>query len=222
MTYKHVLLTIYDLLPNEKPVFGNTEGICCITGKQGVGVKFEDWVPDTFTDYAYLKKGDIICNEAAFFFAQKNEYLQKMLRKGVVQTVRNYSVIVHNDTVHFCTKADKKKMYELICNGAEIVCLAESGQKHILFKHRIGFWQLENVNNIVPNVNTLQTLMQAGQTLLSLGFTQTECITGQYRYKLQHTHEFETWQQAEKTLAQYRGTMYFKMFAFLLHGADKD
>jgi len=32
-------------------IYGTTRGICRITGKQSIGVPFEKWVKDTFTDF---------------------------------------------------------------------------------------------------------------------------------------------------------------------------
>ena len=217
-----VISKVYNALPGEKPTYGSTQGTCRITGLQSVGVPFQKWVPDTFTDYPFLKPGDIVSNEAAYFFAEKNEHLQAILGKDNAQKVRSYSVIIHAGALHFCTKADKKRIYEMVCDGAELVCLAESGQKHILFKHRPGFWQLEGVNNITPDIPTLQMLMQTAHALMALGFTQTECITGHYAsYKLmKHPKPLSAIQEMdgyEAILKQHRGSAFFDFFSFILY-----
>lgn len=56
---KHVCEIMYDIAANNI-VYGDTTGICRITGKQSKGIAFEKWVRRTFTDFAYLKAGTII------------------------------------------------------------------------------------------------------------------------------------------------------------------
>jgi hypothetical protein len=63
-------------LSSQKPIIGNTKGICRITGKAAEGIPFSDWVKDTFTDHAYLYAGSIISNEAVFCFDEASELLQ--------------------------------------------------------------------------------------------------------------------------------------------------
>ena len=76
----HPTQTIYAIGGNNKQ-YGNTEGVCRITGQNSVGIKFEKWVKDTFTDHAYLKPGTIISNEAAFCFDEASEEVQKEVEK---------------------------------------------------------------------------------------------------------------------------------------------
>lgn len=221
----NAVLTVYNALPGEKPIYGTTPGTCRITGHPAVGIPFAKWVPDTFTDYPFLRPGEIVSNQAAYFFAESNQHLQTILGKDKPQKVRSYSVLMHGGKVHFCTKADKKRMYEMICDGAELVCLAESGQKHILFKHRVGFWQIENINNITPNIALLQRLMKAAHALIALGFTQTECISGQYAtYKFsKHPNPMQAiaeMQEYEAVLSAHRGSAFFDFFSFILYKPD--
>ncbi len=62
-------------------IYGNEKGICRITGKESTGLKFDDWVKDTFTDYASLYPGTIISNEALFCFEESSELIAKKVNK---------------------------------------------------------------------------------------------------------------------------------------------
>lgn len=192
-------------------------GVCRITGKQAVGVIFEKWVKDTFTDHGFLKPGTIISNEALFCFDEKSTIIQRMKGRDKHQKFRTYSHLVDASGSWLClTKADKPQMLKLICEGATLVCLSDSGQKHLLFKHRPGMWQLDDIF-IIPDVETLQFLHAKMMNMLALGFSQTEVITGHYlQYRIIQCG-LATWKQEEDTLKKYRGIPIFNFTAWLLY-----
>ena len=192
------------------------KGICRITGEESEGLNFSKWVKKTFTDYSYLKEGTIISNEALFCFEEKNKPLTEFLGKENLQKLRSYSIIV-TDKIHLVTKADKAKITYLLQENPQIVCLAESGQKHILFKHKIGFWQLEETNDIKPNLELFNKIMQTAQELLELGFSQTEIISGQYIQNRILKADIKVWKNLEDILKEYRGSKIFDFTTFLLH-----
>lgn len=159
--------------------YGNDSGICRITGISSVGIKFTDWVKKTFNDYDSLYSGDIISNEAAFCFDEASSIVQSKTGKDKLQRFRTYSHIVSNGVWHCLTKANKRDIFKLICDGAELVCLTDTGQKHILFKHKDGMWQLDDLF-VKPDITLLKELHFNMCELMNLKFSQTEIITGNY------------------------------------------
>src|SRR5690606_17378661 len=128
----HPCETIYYLGANRK-IYGTTPGTCRITGKEPTDTPFDKWVKETFTDHAYLKTGNIISNEAVFCFDESSEIIQKKTGRDKLQRYRTYAHIVHNGECYCLTKADKRKICELIITGAALVCVTDTGQKHVLF-----------------------------------------------------------------------------------------
>jgi len=175
----HPCELLYSIAASNK-IYGTVAGICRISGKESTGVPFKSWVRDTFTDHASLKPGDIISNAALLCFDESSEVIMNLTGRDKPQRFRTYSHIIADNKWHIFTKANKREMYQLITSGTcQVVCLSDSGQKHLFFKHRIGFWQLED-QFVVPDIDTLKFLHARFGQLLDLGFSQTEIITGHY------------------------------------------
>lgn len=195
--------------------YGNTPGVCRITGKQSTGIPFAQWVKKTFNDHDHLKPGTIISNAAAFCFDEASEIIQQKTGKDKLQRFRTYSHILH-DSVHYCvTKADKRAIYNYIISGAELVCLTDSGQKHVLFKHRLGFWQLDDMH-IQPNIELFQHIHSTMTELLNIGFTQTSILQADYNPNFIAKNGFETWRKNEQILKEFRGTGMFDFAGWML------
>ena len=211
---------IYNIGANKKQ-YGNQEGICKITGKKGIGIFFKDWVRDTFNDYTHLKIGDIISNEALFCFDEASEIIQEKTGKEKLQRFRTYSHVVLNSNWFCFTKAHKKEIYEAIIKGAEIICLTDSGQKHILFKHKIGFWQLDELF-IKPDIDFFLELHSAMTDLMKIGFSQSSIIEGNYNSNFIQKNGFEIWRDKEIYLKKHRGSGMFDFASWMLFIDDSD
>jgi hypothetical protein len=198
----HPCQQIYNL--SEMPVYGNEKGICRITGIESVGLNFNKWVKDTFTDIGYLKPGNIISNEAAFCFDEASKEIQNKTGREKLQRFRTYSHIIHKGVWYCLTKGDKKQIFELICDGAELICLTDSGQKHLLFKHRPGMWQLDEIFTL-PDVDVLKFLHTNMCELMRLGFSQAEIITGKYISNRIVKSGLQEWKQLEDNIKSERG-----------------
>jgi len=199
----------------ENKMYGTKSGICKITGNQSIGVEFDSWVKKTFNDFAYLKNGNIISNEALFCFDESSEIVAKQVNKDKRQRFRTYSHIIHNDKWHCLTKADKRTMVDLICKGAEIVSLNETGQKHIFFKYRDSFWQLDELY-IIPDIPLFKFLHENMCELMRLGFSQKEIISGDYiAYRIKQVGILN-WKSIEYKIKQYRSTGMFDFVSFML------
>jgi len=214
-TQSHPCELIYNTDGSQK-IYGSTPGICRITGKPSTGMPFKSWVKKTFTDFAYLKPGDIISNQAAFCFDEASDIVMRRAGKEKLQRFRTYSHIIDKQgNWHCCTKADKQLIYKLITEGASLVCLTDSGQKHILFKHKPGMWQLDDMY-IMPDIETFRFLHSNMCALLDLHFSQTEVISGNYlQYRIMKAG-LPAWKKLEDTIKPYRGIPLFNFTAWLL------
>lgn len=212
----HPCQRIYEAGSN-KLIYGNTQGICRILGINSIGIPFKKWVKDTFTDHAWLKPGDIVSNEALFCFDDQSKIIQEKTGREKHQKFRNYSHLIDAEGGWHClTKANKELMYKLICDGASLVCLTDSGQKHLLFKHRPGMWQLDDIF-VLPDIETLRYLHEKMMFLCSIGFSQTEIISGNYlQYRIINAG-LQVWQEIEDVLKKHRGTQFFTFTTWLLY-----
>lgn len=209
----HVCEIIYSY--SSRPVYGLTEGVCRITGNESKGIDFDSWVKPTFTDHAFLKPGNIISNEALFCFDESSTEIQQKTQRDKQQRFRTYSHFVHKGAWHCLTKADKSKMVEMLPD-ADVVCITDTGQKHILFKNRVGMWQLDEI--IVPrDIDTFKVLHSAMMRLLQYGFTQEEIKTGGYSQGRLSKVDIVAWKDDEYLLRQYRGTKIFTFTSWLMY-----
>lgn len=168
----HPCEVLYGFSSNK--IYGNEKGVCRITGKESTGLKFDDWVRDTFTDYASLYPGTIISNQALFCFEEASELIAKKVNKDKPQRFRTYTHIVVSGEWYVLTKAQKKEIYDLIINNEPDVCvISDSGQRHLLFKHKIGTWQFED-QFIQRDKETLTKIKLIGDELISNNFSKVE------------------------------------------------
>lgn len=202
------------------PIYGQIEGVCRVTGKESKGLYFQEWVRKTFTDFPYLKQGSIISNEALFTFDEKSTILQAKVKKERPQRFRTYSHILCGDEWYAVTKADKVLMWDLIINhNPECVCIAESGQKHIFFKVRQGWWQFEE-RQIQPNVEELIYINSMMNELYTGGFTQVEIQTGKYQDHRILKFGVHPWRILENSLKKHRYSNLFDFAAFFMQKQD--
>ncbi len=196
-----------------KKNYGYTKGICRITGKASSGVLFSKWVKKTFNDYDCLLPGSIISNEALFCFDESSLIIAQKAKKEKPQRFRNYSHVVINSEWFIFSKAQKKEIFEIILKKPEIVCIADSGQKHILFKHKMGFWQFENTF-IIPNIDKLKYIHSLINELYNSGFSQKEIYTGNFYLKRIENYGLEKWKQMNDKIEPFRKTKMFDFASF--------
>ena len=212
----HPCERIYQIGANGK-AYGSTSGTCRITGKKAIGLPFEKWVRDTFTDHGALLPGDIISNEALFCFDESSEIVQLRSGKEKLQRFRTYSHIINKGEWLVLTKADKHRIADIMLyDDPELVCLSDTGQKHLLFKHRTGLWQLEEMQ-LMPDRNGLAYLYERMMKLLTLGFSQREIITGYYMQYWITKCGIRAWKDIEDEIRQYRNTKLFNLSAWMMY-----
>jgi hypothetical protein len=201
-------------------IYGNEKGICRITGKESTGLNFGDWVKDTFTDHSYLYPGTIISNEALFCFEESSELIAQKVNKEKPQRFRTYSHIVVNDEWYVLTKAQKKEIYDLIINNEPDVCvISDSGQRHLLFKHKIGTWQFED-QFIQRDKETLTKIKLFGDELLNNNFSKAEMLSGNYIQHRVMKYGVKKWREVENELKQFRGSAIFDLAIWLSKKVD--
>ncbi len=216
---KHTCEQIYEI-GAKGIIYGSEKGICRITGKESTGLLFEKWVKDTFNDHDRLFPGEIISNEALFCFDEASEIIQKKTGRDKPQRFRTYSHIIKDGDWYCVTKADKRLILQLIIEGAEMVCLTETGQKHVLFKHKTGLWQLDELH-VKPDIELLGLLHFHMCELLAYQFSQTEIITGDYSSGRIIKAGLKNWQEHENIIKEHRGSGFFDFVSFMLYTDEK-
>lgn len=207
----HPCELIYSL-SDERPIYGDSDGVCRVTGKQSKGLPFSKWVRDTFTDIGNLHLGNIISNEALFCFEEASEYLQKLTGKDKPQRFRNYSHFVVNGEWHIKDKGQKEDMLKLMLSTPDVCVIAESGQRHLLFKHKPGTWQFEDIT-IQPD-KPLFEILQSRVHKLSEGFSNDEIATGGYQQHRIMKFGFKNWKDLDCIIKPYRGSSIFDLALF--------
>jgi len=220
---------------NNPPGQGSRAGACRICGLAGVGVPFLMWVRDTFTDWDKLQEGQIICHACQFCFSERSSLLASKVGKVKPQRMRNYSHFVVRGQWIPLGKGDKAKMTQILLNESpEVAVVAESGQKHIVFRAVPGTVQFEEQQ--ILDVSHLLELLVPIETLYSAGFRKQtykhggriipgEIDTGCYeQHKILRTG-VDLWRDNELLIRPYRGSALFDLAIFLaqkgeVHGGD--
>ena len=201
---------------------GNGVGRCRVCGLDSVGLSFDDWVRPTFTDHDKLQPGDIICYACQFLFVESSELLRQKTGKDKPQRMRNYSHIVKADEWHPLSKGEKAQMKELIFGypAPVFIVLAESGQKHILFRARWNvpyttspYVQFEEHGGRIM-LATLANLLTKIEPMLTI-FAKAEIEGGQYSQNRILKFGMMKWQRSEETFKQYRDSLEFSIALFL-------
>lgn len=200
-------------------------GICRITGAESYGVSAMEWLKSKgkFNDHNSLLPGSIISHEALFCFDEQSQLLAEKTGRDKPQRFRTYCHIIDEaGTWYALTKADKALMFNIISeSNPQLVCLTDTGQKHLLFKHRSGFWQLDDTH-IPPNPKELKRLHEAMMNLLKLGFSQTEVQTGRYYPAKVASIGLNTWKEAEMPIKDLRKYPIFDFAAWLMFNYNKN
>ncbi|MCX7880853.1 MAG: hypothetical protein N2517_09365 [Ignavibacteria bacterium] len=213
---KHPCEVIYEL--SDRPVYGQEKGICKILGKESLGVPFEKWVGENFTDWDKLKPGTIISNAALFCFDDTNDCLRRKLGRTERTRFRNYSHFVVNGEWKVFTKSQKKEIFEILVKETPMIAVvSDSGQKHLLFRYRYGFWQFE-LEFIRPNPEKLKWLVEKMKGIVALGFSKTDIEYGRYSGEKRLTKdETEMFQTNETLIKPYRGSKLFQIALWFVY-----
>lgn len=209
----------------QPPPFPSTDtGQCRICGEDGRGISFAKWVADTFTNHDQLYPGDIICSVCQFSFAQSSEFLAARVGKDKPQRMQNYSHIVLSGIWHPLHKGQKAAILDLLRQSPELVAIGTSGQKHVVFRARVGWWQVEE-QCVKPDLAALDTCLEVIGKLYAV-FNKAEIASGQYspNRTLQYVQAWgmDDYLATAATARQWRGTAYFDLALYLAQKASDD
>lgn len=194
---------------------GIESGICRLCSAAGVGLPAATWIKDTFTDHDKLWPGEIVCHACQFACEEQSVLLQERVGKDKLQKMRNYSHFVLNGQWHPLSKGNKREMLEILMQGPDLACIAESGQKHILFRVRPGWWQLEE-QSLVPCPALLTEILGIASQLYEAGAGKAEIESGRYSPFALSKVGIKLFKSCEPQLRQWRGGLPFRLALFLL------
>jgi len=199
---------------------GETPGSCRTCGQDGTGLVFASWVRDTFMDFDKLFPGSILCQACQFCFAEASEPLRQRVGKEKPQRMRNYSHFVINDEWKPLSKGNKRQMREILLQEPQLAVIAESGQKHIIFRAQSGFWQFEE-QRMMPCPELLAELLPPIETLYNAGASKSEIETGRYSQKTL-MKILPLWREYEPFLKEHRGGLPLQLAIFLAQKEECD
>jgi hypothetical protein len=200
---------------------GEKTGFCRTCGLEGDGAAFDDWVRDSFTDQDQLFDGTIVCRACLFCFDEKSTVLQEKLGRDKPQRMRNYSHLVAGGEWFALSKGEKTKIYELLLREPEAAVIAETGQKHLIFKARPGWWHFEGFN-MRPFPERLKELYEAGRALYDLGITKAEIETGNYSQRTFLQNGIDRVTELDEPLKPHRGSIELRLAIYLMQKEKED
>jgi hypothetical protein len=207
-------LTLYQAA-GSPPQPGEISGLCRLCSDSGVGLAAMEWIKDTFTDHDKLWPGEIVCHACQFSCEEASALLQERVGKEKPQKMRNYSHFVVDDQWQPLSKGDKRAMLEILLGSPALACVAESGQKHILFRGRAGWWQFEE-QQLMPCPKLLTDILAVASPLYEAGASKAEIESGRYSQFALKKVGAQLFKQLEPQLRQWRGGLPFKLAIFLL------
>jgi hypothetical protein len=199
-------------------IAGENEGLCRTCGARDAGIDFRAWVKDSFTNHDLLRDGSIVCRACLFCFEEKSTILQIKTAREKPQKMRTYSHFVVAGEWYALTKADKRKMRELLASNPTVAVISESGQKHLLFRARVGWWQFEEAA-ILPDWPKVESLLGPIEELLT-GFSKAEIESGDYNLYKVDKFGVMRWHELAQSLACVRLSPYFQLALFLAQKED--
>lgn len=174
---------------------------------------FAQWVKDTFTDYDKLLPGTIVCHACLFCFDEASEAVRQRTGKDKLQRFRNYSHFVCDGHWTPLSKGNKRTMRALLLQSPAVAVIAESGQKHLVFRTRPGWWQFEE-QRLAPCPGLLTDLLSHVEPLYNAGATKSEIETGRYSQKTL-LKILPAWRDHDPPLRSFRGGLPLQLALFL-------
>jgi hypothetical protein len=190
---------------------------------------FNRWVKPTFVDHDKLLDGDGVCDSCLFWFDERSAELAALVGKDKPQRMRNYSHFVVSGMWIPLSKADKQHMQSILLGVPfpELATIAESGQKHIVFRARrnplgatCGWVQFEEQSLFVQpmELKELLTLVES----LHAQFSKEEIETGDYVQHRVRQFGVEQWWTLESGIKSKRGGLLFQLALFLAQRSKDD
>jgi hypothetical protein len=198
--------------------YGSVQGQCRACGVPGSGVPFSAWVKDGFTNHDLLHAGKIVCSACLFCFEDKSALLREKTGRENLQKMRTYSHFVVDGKWYPLTKGEKRQMRELLSRNPAVAVISETGQKHLIFRARPGWWQFEECA-LLPCWPTVENLIGPVEELLTGGFSKAEIESGNFISYRIHKFGVDRWRTLVQPLLRVNRSIQFQIAVFL---AQKD
>jgi hypothetical protein len=139
--------------------------------------------------------------------------------------MRNYSHFIVQGKWIPCSKGDKLKMIEILTDETvfpELAVIAESGQKHIVFRAKrndkgscgAGWIQFEE-HSMWLDSKELKKQLDIVISALDV-FSKAELKSGQYKpHRILKQYGVEAWMKLENHVKTLRGSLFFELILFL-------
>jgi len=203
-----------------------TNMICRFCGSVAEN-SFNDWVKPTFTDHDKLLDGNGVCHDCLFWFDERSEKLAALVGKDKPQRMRNYSHFVVGGKWTPLSKGSKQHMQDILLSETfpELAAIAESGQKHIVFRAQrnppgvtCGWVQFEEQALFVRS-QELKSLLDLTEALY-VHFSKGEIETGNYKSYRIMQFGVDAWQELESQVKSHRNSLLFKLALFLAQRSE--
>jgi hypothetical protein len=199
---------------------GDVSDNCRVCGQAAIGLPFAAWARPTFTDWDKLVPGEIICQVCQFSFAEQSELLAQKVGKDRPQRMRNYSHFVAGSEWLPLSKGDKRAMQEILLEKDwRVAVIAESGQKHVVFRAVPGVVQFEEQQ--IHDWRGLGDVLRLIEELYT-AFSKTEIETGRYAQHRVLKFGVARWMELEKQIEPLRQSALFGLALFLAQKGDSD
>jgi hypothetical protein len=213
MKYNDTVTRLLWQAAGEPPGHGDAHGRCRICGEIDTGLSFADWVRPTFTDLDKLVAGDIICRPCQFAFDERSELLARRVGKDKPQRMRNYSHFIVSGEWLPLSKTDKAQMTDILLRQDwQAAIIAQSGQKHIIFRAQPRVVQFEEL--AILDISRLGEVLQIIEALYQ-AFSKSEIELGNYARHRIVKFGIEAWIELENQIKPWRGTALFGLALFL-------
>lgn len=202
------------------PQVADASGACRICGTPEVdGTSFDSWVRDTFTDWDKIVPGDLICQPCQFCFSEASEMLARTVGRDKPQRMRNYSHFIVDGEWCPLSKTHKLRMVELLRRKFDVAIVADSGQKHIIFRAVPGIAQFEEQS--VFDLDGALGLLEPIEILYA-SFSKKEIGSGAYRQHRVIHFGVNQWIELERTVKPARGSLSFDLALFLAQRTENE
>lgn len=209
------------LAAGSPPQPGNIQGVCRCCGTSAIGMDFDRWVKDSFNDLDKCHAGEVVCHACLFTFEEQSTLVQRLAGKEKPQKFRNYSYFVLKGQLYVLSKGQKSQIRDVLLQCPDVAIIALSGQKHIAFRARPGWWQVEEIG-VLPFPRILASLLETVEALYNQGAGKEDIETGRYSQGAIQRIGISRWVELEQKLKPFRGSPQLQLAVYLAQKKDEE
>lgn len=204
---------------------GETPGICRWCGTESIGLDWPTWEKDTFTDHDKIQPGTIICHACQHATDDRSGPLTALTGRDKPQRMRNYSHIVTASGIwRPRMKNEKRALCADLLHETDppiVTVISLAGQKHLLPRARVGWWQIEEAA-VRPQPAALRALLAPVTALYTLGASKAAIESGDYDAGVLRTIPLAQWWPHEQAVRPARGSQVFALAVWLTQKDETD